>query len=147
MAEPKLWQDLPQKPVELQWCQVMGLCQGSILELSSTCSVPYSFSEHLLNCGDWPGKSFLHRTLPSPSQGIQVKLKSTHWQVTAVWWLRLHVGSHFSRKPIYSWSSCPVFQLLLCRLKLMGRTSEESSALQPVSVRIPLQGQAVSWPF
>lgn len=107
-------------PVELQWCQVLGLCQGSILELSSTRSVPHSFSEHLLNCWDWPGKSSSHRASPSPSQEIQVKLKSLHWQVTAVWWLRPHLGSRFSRKPIFSWSSCPVFQLLLCRLKLMG---------------------------
>lgn len=97
--------------------------------LSSTCSVPHSFSEHLLNCWDWPGQSLLHRTLPSPSQEIQVKLKSTHWQVTAVWWLRLHLGSCFSRKPIFSWSSCPVFQLLLCRLKLMEGTSKESTLL------------------
>lgn len=119
MAEPKLWQDLPQKPVS-QWSCGGAKCQGSILELSSTRSVPHSFSEHLLNCWDWPGKSSSHRASPSPSQEIQVKLKSMHWQVTAVWWLRPHLGSRFSRKPIFSWSSCPVFQLLLCRLKLMG---------------------------
>lgn len=99
-----------------------------ILDLSSTHSVPHSFSEHLLNCWDWPGKSVLHRTFPSCSQ-IKVKAESMHWQITAVWWLRPHLGSCFSRKPIFSWSSCPVFHLLLCRLKLMGGTLEESTLL------------------
>lgn len=126
-------------PVELQWCQVMGLCQSSSLELSSTHSVPHAFSVHLLNCWNQPGKSFLHRTFPSPSQEIQVKLKSTHWLVTAVWWLRLQLGSRFPRKYIFSWSSGPVLHLLLCRLKLMEETWEDSTLLcKPVSVRIPL---------
>lgn len=55
------------------------------------------------------------RTLPSPSQESSIKLKSTHWQVRALWWLRLCVGFCSSRKAEFSWSSCPVLQLLLCR--------------------------------
>lgn len=114
MAEPKCGKTFPGS----QWS-----CGGArtILELSSTCSVPDSFLEHLLN--------YFSYYTASHSQKIQVKLKSIHWQVTAVWWLRLHLGSCFSRKPIFSCSSCPVFQLLLCRPKLMGGTSEESTLL------------------
>lgn len=125
MAEPKHGKTFPGS----QWSCGGAKCQSSILELRSTCSVPHYFSEHFFNCCDWPGKSLLHRTLPSPSQDTQIKLKSTHWQVMAGWWLRLHLGSCISRKPIFSWSFCPVFQLLLCRLKLIGGTSEESTLL------------------
>lgn len=57
---------------------------------------------------------------PVPARTSKLSLSQHLRQVTAVWWLRLHLGSCFSRKPIFSWSSCPVFQLLLCRLKLMG---------------------------
>lgn len=57
---------------------------------------------------------------PVPARTFKLSLSQHLRQVTAVWWLRFHLGSCFSRKPILSWSSCPVFQLLLCRLKLMG---------------------------
>lgn len=54
---------------------------------------------------------------PVPTKRSKLSLSQ---QIGRSWLSRLHLGSCFSRKSICSWSSGPVFQLLLCRLKLMG---------------------------
>lgn len=119
----KVWQDLPWKPVELWWCQVPEQCLGAQLHLLC----PPLLLRASLQLLRLARHILITQNIAQSQPGL--KLKSTHWQVMAGWWLRLHLGSCVSRKPIFSWSFCPVFQLLLCRLKLIGGTSEESTLL------------------
>lgn len=119
-SEPSMvpWQSqsVARPSLELWWCQVPGQYLGAQFHLLCPPFLQSTFSAARIG----QANPYYTAHCPVPARTSKLSLSEHLRQVTAVWWLRLHLGSCFSRNPIFSWSSCPVFQLLLCRLKLMG---------------------------